>query len=193
MNKSRLLHRIVRWIWIVAVTILMYSPNFTYAQRSVPNGILTVAYRQLTDGKLSNAVYQLQLFCWSNSCSLTTLTLNLCIDGIFYPAIMRSSTSEGNLSVETQGDTTLIVKENTMGATLLYRFDYISRLYEQSNKTFLEITGFSGSAIKNSDILGRAISWELIPLQGRYPRVKIDCDASLESIPIPIPMPERTK
>ena len=45
--------------------------------------------------------------------------------------------------------------------------------------------------MKNSDILGRTISWELIPLQGRYPRVKIDCDASLESIPIP--MPERTK
>lgn len=38
----------------------MYSPNFTYAQPSVPNGILTVAYKQLSDGKLSNAVYQVQ-------------------------------------------------------------------------------------------------------------------------------------
>ncbi len=191
MNKSQLLQEVARWMWIVAVTILIYFPNLTYAQPSVPNGILTVAYRQLLDGKISNAVYQLQLFCWSNSCSLTTLTLNLCMDGVFYPAIMRSSTSEGNLSVETQGDTTLIVKENTMGATLLYRFDYISRLHEQYNRIFFEITGFSGSAMKNSAILGRTISWELIPLQGRHPRVKIDCDASLESIPIP--MPERTK
>lgn len=44
------------------------------------------------------------------------------MDGVFYPAIMRSSTSEGNLSVETQGDTTLIVKENTMNNfTLSFR------------------------------------------------------------------------
>ena len=160
------------------------SPNLTHAQPPVPNGILKVAYRQLTGGKLSDSVHQTELFCWNSVCSLSVLTLNRCMDGAFYPAIERFSTLEGNLSVSRpKSDTVLIVDVKLPDITLEYRFEYAIKSDEQSNKFFGDLTGFSGAAVKNSTILGRIISWDFVPLQGRYPKIKLDCDVSLDGVP----------
>jgi uncharacterized protein YqiB (DUF1249 family) len=187
----------MRWRCLVIVAVLMqlFSSNFTYAQPSVPNGTLTVAYRQLSDGELSKSVHQLQLSCWDGTCSLTTLTLNQCTDlsdgRFFYPKVERSSTPEGNLSVRLQGDTVLIAEQKHSETTFRYRFEYTIKSDERlqkglnlrSNKFFGDLTGFSGAAVKNSTILGQGISWDLVPLQGRFPRVKLDCDVTLDGVP----------
>lgn len=187
----------MHWRCLVAVAVLMrlFSPNCTYAQPSVPNGTITVAYRQLSNGELSKSVYQLQLSCWDGACSMTTLTLNLCTDlhdgRFFYPKVERSSTHEGNLSVRPQGDTVLIAEEKSSETTFHHRFEYTIKSDERlqkglglrSNKFFGNLTGFSGAAVKNSTILGQVISWDLVPLQGRFPRIKLDCDVTLDGVP----------
>jgi hypothetical protein len=120
----------------------LFVSNSMYAQPSVPNGILTVAYRQLSNGELSSGVHQLQLSCWDGICSLTTLTLNLCADfpdgRFFYPKVERSSTAESNLSVRRQGDTVLIAEEKHVEETILrYRFEYTIESDERLQKVLL--------------------------------------------------------
>jgi hypothetical protein len=187
----------MRWRCLVTVAVFMrlFSPNFTHAQPSVPNGTLRVAYRQLSNGELSKSVHQLELACWDSTCSLTTLTLNQCGDlsdgRFFYPKVARSSTPEGNLSVRPQDDTVLIAEEKHLETTFRYRFEYTIESDEQlrkdlrlrSNKFFRDLIGFSGAAVRNSTILEQVISWNLVPLQGRSPRIKLDCDVMLDGAP----------
>jgi len=187
----------MRWCCLVAAAVLalLFSPDLIHAQPSVPNGTLRVAYRQLSNGELSKSVHQLQLSCWNGACSMTALTLNQCADfpdgRFFYPQVERSSTREGNLSVRSQGDTVLIAEEKDAETTFRYRFEYTIKLNErlqkelglQFNKFFGYLTGFSGAAVKDSTILGQVISWDLVPLQGRFPRIKLDCDVTLDGVP----------
>ena len=55
-----------------------------------PNGELRVAYRQSEGGKLSESVHHVALGCSDGRCSLTTLTLNQCSWGRFYPKIEQA-------------------------------------------------------------------------------------------------------
>jgi len=105
------------------------------------------------------------------------------MDGIFYPKIERFSTPEGNLSVNPQSDAVLIAEVKLSDITFQYRFEYVIKSDEQSNKFFGDLTGFSGAAVKNSTLLGRVISWDFVPLQGRFPKIKLDCDVSLDGVP----------
>ena len=75
-------------------------PSVTWAQMP-PNGSLEVAYHQREEGKLSDSVRLLNLWCLDGRCSLTTITVNQCLktgegDG-FYPKAERTSTDEKNL------------------------------------------------------------------------------------------------
>jgi hypothetical protein len=131
-----------------------------------PNGTLRIAYRQLQEGKLSESVHHVELFCRDGQCSLTTLTLNQCRlfdlhEKFFMPKIERTSTREGNLSVVVIDKGTILAEENDGEATYKYRFTYKDRSEPQFSKAvgvrttlwFKELTGFSGGAIKQSTSL----------------------------------------
>ena len=165
------------------------------AEQNIPNGELKIAYRQKHEGKLSEFLYQVVLACYNDRCSLTTLTLNQCFDlpggRGFFPKVERSSTDEGTLKVYVAKDDVIIAQETYPSITLKYRFEYtvnkdkslqaIGKL--KSDAFFKEIKGFSGAVAKDSDIVGKAISWEMIPLKGRNPRVKFDCEGIVFGIP----------
>jgi hypothetical protein len=126
---------------------------------------------------------------------LTTLTLNQCSDlpdgRFFYPKVERSSTYEGNLSARPQGDNVLMAEEKHSKVTFRYRFEYTGKsdqglqkgLGLRSNKFFGDLTEFSGAVVKNSAILGKIISWDIVPLKGRFPRIKLDYDVTLDGVP----------
>ncbi|HBA38313.1 MAG TPA: hypothetical protein DCZ05_00810 [Deltaproteobacteria bacterium] len=177
---------------LAAVLAMMaQSPLFQGEPATVlPNGTLRVAYRQSAQGKLSESVHQIELECWDGRCNLTTLTLNQCwpsSEGMaFYPKIQRSSLK---LVSVTHG--TLEVEHLLEGARLLYRFAYRERddpstaqqLGLNTSRFFVSLTGFSGSAIKSSDVLGKVISWDLVPLKGQSVFIEARCKMMLDGVP----------
>jgi hypothetical protein len=156
------------------------------ATDSPPNGSLTVAYRQLTEGELSEGVHHISLSCSDGQCSITTLSLNQCVGEVFYPQVGRTSTEEGTLWLKETANGELSAEEKYSGATFKYRFTYkVRQGPELSNMTrtkqtrwFGDLTGFSGAVVKDSSILGK-----LIPLKGRFPRVKAACPMMLDGVP----------
>lgn len=160
-----------------------------------PNGKLRVAYRQLQEGKLSDSVHHIRLWCSAGRCSMTTLTLNQCTPTdtgpAFYPHVERSSTEERNLSVIEISEGVLLAEEEGPETTFKYRFTYTVRSNPELSKMvgsrtirwFDRLTGFSGAAIKQSVLLGKVITWELVPLKGRLARIKAGCDIALDGVP----------
>jgi hypothetical protein len=161
----------------------------------VPNGTLSVAYRQVEQGKPSDSVHQVELSCWEGRCSLSTLTLNQCLnssDGpAFFPKVQRSSTGDGDLVVRSVGTGALQAEETMDGARFMYRFNYRERsdpalaktLRLSSARFFSGLTGFSGSVVKNSDVLGKVISWDISPLKGAFVFVEAKCKMMLNGVP----------
>ena len=162
---------------------------------SVPNGSLSVAYRQMEDGKLSDSVHQAELFCWNGECRLTTVTLNQCLpssDGpAFFPKVERSSTTDGELAVRNAGVGVIDVEQLMGGARFLYRFSYRERpdpalaktFRLSSSRFFSALTNFSGSVIKTSDVLDKVVSWDLKPLKGAFAFVEAKCKMMLNGVP----------
>jgi hypothetical protein len=163
------------------------------AHAQVPHGSLRVAYQQRDSGKLSESVHHLELTCADARCSLTTLTLNQCFGDRFYPKVQRESTEEGTLTVRAAGDGVLLAEQQypVDGATLKYRFTYTVRrdpelartLRLRHDRFFGELTGFSGAAVKQSAILQKVLTWELVPLKGRSPSVEARCKIMLDGVP----------
>lgn len=176
------------------LSCLIFGEKSSFAGEP-PNGGLRVAYRQLQEGKLSESVHHVSLWCHDGRCSMTTLTLNQCMDlgrgPAFYPQIERSSTEERNLSVVEVSDGLLLAEETFTETTFKYRFTYTVRSNPELAKVvrsrtirwFDRLTGFSGAAVKQSVLLGKAIAWELSPLKGLLPRIKAACSIALDGIP----------
>ncbi len=144
-----------------------------------PNGKLEVAYRQLQDGKLSDSVHLLSLWCTDGQCSLTTVTVNQCMDtgdgAGFYPKVERTETREGALSVVETSAGSLVAEESLGVSTFRYQFTYSTRTDAEFSKSmrvrgprwFDKLTGFSGGAVKHSTIAQRVLAWELAPVRAR--------------------------
>jgi hypothetical protein len=162
-----------------------------------PNGSLNVAYRQLSEGQLSESVHHIKLLCGDGRCSITTLSLNQCgrsgKRGEFYPKVERTSTQEGNLFLWEITNGELSAEEKHPEASFKYRFTYkvrqdpgLSKITRnKQTRWFGDLTGFSGAAIKDSSILGKVISWEMIPLKGKSPRIEAACQIMLDGVPHP--------
>ena len=136
----------------------------------IPSGSLSVAYRQLMEGKLSDGVFHTHLECHRGQCSLTTVVLNLCIAGAWYPKIVRWTTLEDNLTVTRASPGLLLVEVKELGTTLRTRFEFtvdlsspVAKLY--GGTRFEKLTGFSGGAVNASGTAGKVVTWELVPLR----------------------------
>ena len=180
----------------LAILIALGAPSPSEGQGpAVPNGSVTVAYRQLDDRKLSDSVHQVELSCWDDECSLTTLTLNQCMPfskgTAFYPKVQQSSTAEGDLVVRALSDGVVEATEALAGTSLSYRFSYSSiaqperaaRLGTKRDIFFTGLRDFSGAAVRSSDVLQKVVAWELVPLRGASVLVEARCRILLDGIP----------
>jgi hypothetical protein len=172
------------WVLMFLLTLAGYGEAWA---TDVPNGALRIAYRQSEGGKLSEAVFHLSLWCQDDACSARTLSLNQCAFGVFYPKIEGSI----NLRVLAVSPGMLILEERNPEVTFKYEFRYttwenpdLSRSVGLRGTTWFEnVVGFSGAAVKYSVELQKVISWDLVPLKGRSPRVKAACDILLDGVP----------
>jgi hypothetical protein len=160
-------------------------------------GHVTVAYRQLTDGKPGDMVFLCKLSCSGDNCELFTVSLNWCFSGplddgkssaIF---VDRSSTEDGSLQIvearyqERQG--ALVAKEKESGAEITYRFGFSLRDKTFEGAPWIEnLTSFEGAAVKPFTLPDNKMStWTLVPFKGRYSRWTPDCPIALEGVPGP--------
>lgn len=192
-----------RWTARVATTGLALLSLASSLSAQVPNARLEVTYRQLQEGKLSKSVHYLILDCWNGECALTTLTLNQCVDfgwgpPRFFPKIERTTTEERTatgqrtLMVSRTGPNTIIAEETHPETFLRYRFTFVKPKPEPGSifdGFVINLTEFSGAAAKDSEILDKAIGWELVPLKSEigvsavaFAFVKLECLVQLPAV-----------
>ncbi|HAK87587.1 MAG TPA: hypothetical protein DHV16_09275 [Nitrospiraceae bacterium] len=174
---------------ITFLTIIISTLDcFAIKDDQMPDGLLEVAYRQLTDGKLSDSIHNIVLICFDGNCEMTTLTLNQCYDfsdgEAFYPVIQRSTTRDKNMTVNILEPGVMEVEErDVLGATFKYRFIYTAGIGSNKKLRFNKLIGFSGAVVKQSDALNKVLSWELVPLKGQSINVKLKCAVNLKGVP----------
>jgi hypothetical protein len=162
---------------VLAVAALAISPVAKAQGARIPDGELAVAYRQLQDGKLSEAVFQNWLECSGGQCVLTTLTLGQCLAGAWYPKIQRWSTATGDLSVTLAGSGVVRAEFSEAGAAFQFRF-----VFDSGGARFGRLTSFSGGVAKQSEVLNRVITWELVPHRLTEGNVTFSCPASVDGV-----------
>ena len=180
---------------LTLLTVFAFAQTLSAQSAVVPNGILQIAYRQKEGKTLGKSIHEVELSCRYAQCSLTTLTMNQCVewmgDEFFWPKVQRTSTSEGNLRVVSTRPGVVVLQETDLEGAIDYIFEFTTsrddkrqeRLQLKSDVFFDRLTGFSGAAVKDSRILDRVITWELVPIRGRSPMVKLDCSPAVHGLP----------
>jgi hypothetical protein len=177
---------------IIFLACLLIIPVKVVAQTKIPNGSLSVTYRQVENGEIGKGYHEVELTCFAGDCSLRTVTLNQCWDlGGFglgsygFIKVETSSTKSGDLKVIGITRNSIALEQRYLGTVATYRFSYT--LNEHGNWGLLSLTDFSGVASKNSEILGKVIAWQLVPLRatdnGRFDTVKLDCPIRVAALP----------
>jgi hypothetical protein len=152
---------------------------------SIPDGELSIAYRQLQNGQLSQAVFQDHLRCFKGRCALVTLTLNQCFGDKFFPKIQEWSTDgkgwDGGLLLRLVAPDVILAEHIIQGARFQKRFTFtLTKLPTTGEPWFGDVKNFSGGVVKDSDILDKVITWELVPLKfHESDAVKLDCPSVL--------------
>ena len=169
------------------LAVLIVTPVTASSSDSIPNASLRVTVQQKEDGKINKGFHVLELSCWDGQCSLSTVSLNQCMESgsgkkAFYPKVQYSATWMGNLRVRNEG-TSLIVQE--IGSDIFG--DYVNNLrfdYEPAGKDKMvnRLIGFSGGYVKNSAILKKVLTTEYVPLPKANQVIKLDCDVLLPGI-----------
>ncbi len=154
---------------------------------NIPNAHLRVTVQQKDEGKLSKGFHVLELSCWDGKCSLSSVSLNQCMESgsgkkAFYPKVQYSATWMGNLKVRSEGKS-LVVQE--IGSDI--NGDYVNTLrfdYEPVGKGEIvyHLIGFSGGFVKNSALLKEVLTIEYVPLPKANQVMKLDCDVLLPGI-----------
>lgn len=195
MKACRLLLGLFANLFFITISVFILSETYGADFKELPNGELVVAYQQREEGKLSDSVHEIRLFCVSGQCSMTSLTVNQCWDSpegkVFFQKIQRTSTEEQNLIVIAIEQGVIEVEERYSAATFKYRFKYTTRadpsisarLGVRGNLWFKDVVEFSGAVVKQSDILKKVITWECVPLKGAWVDVKPCGKMRLQSIP----------
>jgi hypothetical protein len=78
----------------------------------------------------------------------------------------------------------MVIQEQNSGATLTYRFTY--ELTDKGDLSIDSLKDFSGVAVKNSDILGQLLTWQLVPIRTKdwshFETVKLDCPIRVRAL-----------
>jgi hypothetical protein len=168
--------------WLILPALAAASPqDGQSANLGIPNGNLRVAARQFEDGEPGTGVHLFEVSCWDGRCTLTTVSLNQCIAGAFYPKVEQSSTQDGSLRVTNLGDVLVLEVRNVdLGG------DSITNLrlgYAVERSTMLPlVTSFSGGFVKNSEIAKRVLTVQYIPVKGPNEVITLDCPVELPGV-----------
>jgi hypothetical protein len=98
---------------------------------------------------------------------------------------------DGDLSLVSTGDNEIVIRETEADTIFTYRFTFQPIINAElskstgsnTNRWFHRLTNFSGGAVKNSSILKKVISWDLVPLKGDWVAVKPKCNMQFKGIP----------
>jgi hypothetical protein len=134
-----------------------------------PDGWFEFGYRQVAGGKGGDETFYGRFECSSGECTMITLNIMPCqsespSSRARLLSLDHCSTQEGSLTVHatTNGDSaTMQVEESVHGARIRYRFDVA--LNQEHRIKWLK--SFSGAAVKDSSLLGKVISWDLVYLK----------------------------
>jgi hypothetical protein len=182
--------RSILFITLVLTACLLVTAKDSQAEQIIPSGEMTITYKQVNEGKISDGYHELRLACFNRQCSLRTITLNQCwemnpIGKWSFVFVQESSTNTGNLKIISAERGALALEERIGGATVVYRFSY--SLNQQGQLAHDSLLDFSGGASKNSDILGKVLTWQLVPLRttdaSRFESLKLDCPIRMAALP----------
>lgn len=171
-------------ICLVFFSIFIHFTTETLGGESLPDVKLRVATRFSENSAWGKEINVLTLSCFEGNCELVTLVLNKCYSladekEAQSPFAYTVDTGGGGLHIQRSGNTLLVEEPGGLsGVTRKMMFEFIpGRLMATKLKSF------SGAYIKNSDILVKIIVAELLPLQGDYQTVELDCPIELPGIP----------
>lgn len=154
--------------WAFLLVISLGISTVASSSDNIPNASLRVTVQQKEEGKISKGFHILELTCWDSNCSLSSVSLNQCMETgsgqkAFYPAVQYSATWLGNLQVKNESNS-LIVKETGSDMFGEYinnlRFDYSP---VGKGRIINQLAGFSGGYVKNSDLLKKVLTTEYVP------------------------------
>jgi hypothetical protein len=165
------------------------APVTAFPEDPIPNASLRVTVQQKDGGIIADGFHVLELRCFNGYCSLSTVSLNQCVDTgsgkmAFYPGVQYSATWMGNLKVRNDRKG-LVVQETGSDAFGDYvnnlRFDY-ETIGEGDSKIASRLVGFSGGYVKNSALLKKVITTEYVPLSRADQIKRLDCDVLLPGV-----------
>ncbi len=105
------------------LVILFIMPVTASSSDGIPNANLRITVQQKEDGKISKGFHVLELSCREGQCSLSSITLNQCMESgsgkkAFYPKVQFSATWADNLKVRNDGHS-LFVQETGSDALVV--------------------------------------------------------------------------
>jgi len=175
-----------RWtllILVVALLLLRGGKAEAQARVGVPNLSLEVTMRDKQDSQVKKVLYLLNLECNQETCSLTTLSLNLCLDSggrrTSRPVIGVSSTSDGKLSVKNLGDA-LEIEERLAFGKGTYRIGYEWARDGKSVEPWA--TSFSGATVESDPFNKKIATTEWVPLDGLLVQIQPACPFLLPGV-----------
>ena len=169
------------------LAILILATSTASLADNTPNAELSVTFQQKEEGKIINGFHILKLSCWDGNCSLSSVSLNQCMESgsgekAFYPKVQYSTTRMGNLKVRNQGNSLVVQETGTdIGGDYVMnlRFDYKAA---GKDKIVNHLIGFSGGYVKNSILLNKVITTDYVPLLKSWQVMKLDCGVLLPGI-----------
>ena len=117
---------------------------------------------------------------------LATVTLNQCLGeetflgfktyrGKMYPKVELTSTMYRDLTVYLERPGVIVAEWRTDGALLRHQFIYTTT----GPNDWPRLSGFTGTAVKESAILQKTIAWQMVPLRGQNPKIELECSTVL--------------
>lgn len=146
----------------------------------IPDVHLGFTVQKSAEGKLDPAYHRWSITCWGGEYRLIVVTINRCVNykeiSTFTLHIDYASTIERTLKVVNLPNNILYFEDTSNAETIITaRIGYAAPMTFGKQTWFNSVVSFSGGAVKNSSILGKVITWELIPLKNDEVQ-RLDCE-----------------
>ncbi len=182
--------RIVRLALIIsgALFVAIHYARHVYAAPTMdlpPNLTLSVAARVKEKGQLGQTIWRFTLSCLSGGCQLEDLMLNACDKKVISgeatanPDVVTYSTRDGNLKVLRAGNVISAEVTDYGQHFMTLRFGFT-----KESLGYMRAATFTGTMVRGVDVLppGAPLTVELLPLEGQFVRVPLDCALRLPGI-----------
>jgi hypothetical protein len=148
------------------------------SSQNYPTGAVSWTVQVKEDGKLSDALVVNDLTCSSTMCWLSTVTLNLCSTGTWRPNADLFSTDGGRFSVSVVKDGLSLSRDFLSFGRTQERL----RLTTHADGSMFQVVGYTGGRTYYSEVFGRMLTIEYVPLEGQFVKRKLDCPLMLPGL-----------